>query len=152
MSSDSLPHLTETRIKHYLNLAHNACYYSDNKRAKLGSVIVYKNKLISIAWNVEEKTNPLQEKYNKLRNYDIDVKFTKSSIHAEFAAMLKIKNMNINFKHVNLFVYRIKKDGSTGYSRPCPACMGFAKSLGIKHIYYSTEHGENSWCYERIGD
>ena len=151
MSSGSIPRLTESRIKHYLELAKNACQYSDNKRTKLGSVIVYKNKVLSIGWNMENKTNPLQEEYNKLRNYDINVKFTKSSLHAEFAAMIKIKNMNIDFSRVHLFVCRIKKDGTLGYARPCPACMGFAKSLGIKHIYYSTEHGENSWCYERIG-
>ena len=151
MPSGSLPRLTETRILHYLNLAHNACFYSDNKKARLGSVIVYKNKIISIGWNLENKTNPLQEEYNRLREYDTDVKSTKSSLHAEFAAMIKIKDMNVDFNRVHLFVYRIKKDGSVGYARPCPACMGFAKSLGIKHIYYSTENGENSWCYERIG-
>lgn len=147
MQSDSLPRLTETRINHYLNLAHNACYYSDNHRARLGSVIVYKNKVISIGWNVENKTNPLQEEYNRLREYDIDVNKTKSSIHAEFAAMLKIKHMNIEFNKVNLFVYRIRKDESVGYARPCAACMGFAKKLGIKNIYYTTNDG---WAYERI--
>ena len=100
---------------------------------------------------MENKTNPLQEEYNRLRGYDPDASYAKNTLHAEFAAMIKIKDMDIDFNRVHLFVYRIKKDGSTGYARPCPACMGFAKSLGIKHIYYSTEHGENSWCYERIG-
>lgn len=147
MSSGSLPRLTETRIKHYFNLARNACYYSDNHRARLGSVIVYKNKVISIGWNVENKTNPLQEEYNRLREYDIDVNKTKSSIHAEFAAMLKIKHMNIEFNKINLFVYRIRKDESIGNARPCAACMGFAKKLGIKNIYYTTNDG---WAYERI--
>ena len=150
MSSGSLPRLTETRIFHYLNLAHNACFYSDNKKARLGSVIVYKNKIISVGWNLENKTNPLQEEYNRLREYDTYVKSTKSSLHAEIAAMIKIKDMNIDFNRIHLFVYRIKKDGSTGYARPCPACMGFAKNLGIKHIYYSTENGKTSWCYEKI--
>ena len=150
MSSGSLPRLTETRINHYLNLARNACYYSDNKKARLGSIIVYKNKIISVGWNLENKTNPLQEEYNRLREYDTDVKSTKSSLHAEIAAMIKIKDMNIDFNRIHLFVYRIKKDGSTGYARPCPACMGFAKNLGIKHIYYSTENGKTSWCYEKI--
>ena len=150
MPSGSLPRLTETRINHYLNLAHNACYYSDNKKARLGSIIVYKNKVISIGWNLENKTNPLQEEYNRLREYDTDVKSTKSSIHAEFAAMLKIKHMNIDFNKLHLFVFRIKRDNSIGYARPCAACMGFAKRLGIKNIYYSTEYGQNSWCYEKI--
>ena len=148
MPPGSLPRLTETRIAHYFQLAKNACQYSDNKRARLGSVIVYKNKILSIGWNVENKTNPLQQEYNKLRDYGgVDVRLTKSSLHAEFSAMLKIKNMDIDFGRVHMFVYRERKDGSIGYARPCEACMGFAKTLGIKNIYYTTDDG---FCYERI--
>ena len=148
MPSGSLPRLTETRIAHYFQLAKNACQYSDNKRARLGSVIVYKNKILSIGWNVENKTNPLQQEYNKLRDYGgVDVRLTKSSLHAEFSAMLKIKNMDIDFGRVHMFVYRERKDNSIGYARPCEACMGFAKALGIKNIYYTTNNG---WAYERI--
>lgn len=141
------PKLTENRIKHYFNLAHNACQYSDNKKAKLGSVIIYKNKILSVGWNLEDKTNPLQQEYNKLRDYDNNVENTKSSIHAEFAAMLKIKHMKIDFSKVHLFIYRERKDKSIGNARPCNACMGFAKDLGIKNIYYTTDAG---WAYERI--
>lgn len=147
MPSDSLPRLTETRINHYFNLAKNASHYSDNKRAKLGSVIIYKNKVLSVGWNVENKTNPLQEEYNRLRGYDISVEFTKSSLHAEFSAMLRIKHMEIDFGKIHMFVYREKKDGTTGNARPCPACMGLAKTLGIKNIYYTTNEG---WAYEKI--
>lgn len=147
MSSDSLPRLTETRINHYFQLAKNACQYSDNNRARLGSIIVYKNKVLSVGWNVENKTNPLQEEYNKLRNYNVDVKFTKSSLHAEFSAMFRIKHIDIDFGRVHMFVYRERKDGSIGYARPCEACIGFAKALGIKNIYYTTNSG---WAYERI--
>lgn len=148
MPSGSLPRLTETRINHYFNLAKNASQYSDNKRARLGSVIIYKNKVLSVGWNTENKTNPLQEEYNRLRGYDVDVKFTKSSLHAEFSAMLRIKHMDIDFGKAHMFIYREKKDRTTGNARPCPACMGFAKTLGIKNIYYTTSEG---WAYERIG-
>lgn len=147
MPSDSLPRLTDTRINHYFNLAKNASQYSDNKRAKLGSVIIYKNKVLSVGWNVENKTNPLQEEYNRLRGYDVSVEFTKSSLHAEFSAMLRIKHMDIDFNKIHMFVYREKKDGTIGNARPCPACMGFAKTLGIKNIYYTTNEG---WAYEKI--
>ena len=147
MPSGSLPRLTETRIKHYFNLAKNASQYSDNKRARLGSVIIYKNKVISVGWNVENKTNPLQEEYNRLRGYDVSVEFTKSSLHAEFSAMLRIKHMDIDFSKIHMFIYRERKDGSLGNARPCPACMGFSKKLGIKNIYYTTNDG---WAYEKI--
>lgn len=147
MKGESLPRLTENRILHYLDLAKNACQYSDNHKAKLGSVIIYKNKVISVGWNVENKTNPLQKEYNYLRGYDPNASFAKNTIHAEISALVKIKNMNIDFKKAHLFVYRIKKNGKNGYARPCAACMGLAKSLGIQHIYFSTE---TNWSYERI--
>ena len=147
MSSGSSPRLTKTRILHYFTLAKNACHYSDNHKAKLGSVIIYKNKVISVGWNLENKTNPLQKEYNRLRGYDPDASISRNTLHAEFAAMIKIKDIDIDFNKVNLFIYRIKKDGTAGLARPCQACMGFAKDLGIKHIYYTTESG---WCYENI--
>ena len=146
-----LPRLTESRILHYLKLAHNACYYSDNNKARLGCVLVYKNKVISVGWNMENKTNPLQKQYNALRGYDPESSVAKNTIHAEFSAMVKVKDEDLDFNKIHLFVYRIKKNGAVGYARPCPACMGFAKNLGIKHIYYSTENGQNTWAYERIG-
>lgn len=147
MFNTTVPKLSENRILHYLKIARKFSFNSDNKKARVGSVIVYKNKIISFGWNFENKTNPIQEKYNKLRNYKVDVRNTKSALHAEFSAMLKIKYMDIDFSKINMFVYREKKDGTTGYARPCEACMGLAKKLGIKNIFYTTNDG---WCYERI--
>lgn len=147
MFNTTVPKLSENRILHYFEKARKISFNSDNTKAKVGSIIVYKNKIISIGWNFENKTNPVQEEYNKLRNYKVDVKSTKSALHAEFSAMLKIKYMDIDFSKINMFVYREKKDGTIGYARPCEACMGLAKKLGIKNIYYTTNDG---WCYERI--
>lgn len=146
MSSDSLPRLTETRIKHYLNLARNACYYSDFMKTRLGAVLIYKGKVMSIGWN-SNKTSPLQKNLNRLRDIPVDCSEAHHTLHAEVACLTKAKDLDIDWSRASLFVCRIKKDGTRGISRPCKGCMALIKSLGIKNLYYTTNEG---WCYERI--
>lgn len=142
----AIPRLTETRINHYFDLARNACFYSDCNCARLGAVLVYKNKVMSVGWN-NTKTNPLQQELNQHRNLDSNVHEINNSLHAEVTCLLRARGLNIEYSKSSLFVYRIKKDGSSGLSRPCKGCMSLIKELGIKNIYYSTESG---WAYERI--
>ena len=146
MPSGSLPRLTETRISHYLNLAHNACYYSDFMKARLGAVLIYKGKVMSVGWN-STKTSPLQKSLNKFRHYELDCGAAHHTLHAEVACLIKAKDLNIDWGRASIFVYRIKKDGSPGMARPCKGCQALIKSMGIKNIYFSTENG---WGYERI--
>lgn len=146
MPSGSLPRLTETRINHYLNLANNACYYSDFMKARLGAVLIYKSKVMSVGWN-STKTSPLQRELNRYRGYDVDSSIAHNTLHAEVACLTKAKDLDIDWGRASLFVCRIKKDGTRGISRPCKGCMALIKSLGIKNLYYTTNEG---WCYERI--
>lgn len=148
MPSGSLPRLTETRINHYFNLAYNACFYSDFMKARLGAVLIYKGKVMSVGWN-SNKTSPLQRELNRYRGYDVDSSIAHNTIHAEVSCLTKAKDLNIDWSRASIFVYRIKKDGSKGYARPCEGCQVLIKSMGIKNIYYSTESG---WAYERINN
>lgn len=144
--SDSLPRLSEARINHYFNLAHNACFYSDNTRTKLGAILVYKNKVLSVGWN-QNKTSPLQKTLNKNRGYDVEASEARNSLHAEVNCLLKAKDLDIEWGKTSIFVYRIKKNGDSGLARPCKGCQALIKSLGIKNVYYSTDYG---WAYERM--
>ena len=146
MPSGSLPRLTETRINHYFSLARNACYYSDFMKARLGAVLIYKGKVMSVGWN-SNKTSPLQRELNRYRGYDVDSSIAHNTLHAEVACLTKAKDLDIDWGRASIFVYRIKKDGSAGLSYPCKGCMALIKSMGIKNIYFSTENG---WGYERI--
>ena len=148
MSSGPLPRLTETRINHYLNLARNACHYSDFARVKLGAVLVYKSKIMSIGWN-SNKTSPLQKSLNKLRDFEVDCGDAHHSLHAEVACLTKARDLDIDWGRASLFICRIKKDGSRGLSRPCSGCQALIKSMGIKNVYYTTN--DNGWCFERMG-
>ena len=124
MPSGSLPRLTETRINHYLNLARNACYYSDFMKARLGAVLIYKGKVMSVGWN-STKTSPLQRQLNRYRGYDV---------HAEVACLAKVRDLDIDWGRASIFVYRVKKDGNAGLARPCKGCQALIKSMGIKNV------------------
>ena len=144
MSSGSLPRLTETRIKHYLNLARNACYYSDFIKARLGAVLIYKGKVMSVGWN-SNKTSPLQKDLNRYRDFEVDCSEAHHTLHAEVACLTKAKDLDIDWCRASLFICRIKKDGSRGLSRPCQGCQTLIRSMGIKNISYTPN--DNGWCF-----
>lgn len=140
--------LTETRINRYFNLAKHACAMSDfagTKKIKIGSVLIYKNKVISIGWNTS-KTSVLQAEYNHFRGFD-PYSNVRNSWHSEMLCLHRAKNLNIDWSKAILFTYRQKCNGDTGIAKPCAACTAFIKKCGIKNIFYTTDYG---WVHEYI--
>ena len=139
--------MNSSRIEHYLSLAENACVFSDNTRTRVGCVVVYRNSVISVGWNPENKEHPIQKKYNELRgSYTKTPKFT-DRVHAEVMALARIKYMFIDWSRVSVFVCRILKDGTREMARPCQACQGYMRKLGVRDVYYTTSNG---YSYERL--
>lgn len=146
--------MTEKQIIKYFNQAKNASEFSDytKKNIHIGSVIVYKNKVIAVGYNMD-KTNPLQYQYNKYREYRQNKKakhnkedrlyFADSHlpcVHAEMKCLIDTKDLNIDWKKATMFIYR-ESCGKTRMCRCCPSCMKAIKDRGIKNIYYTTEQG-----------
>ncbi len=102
-------------------LAKSVSKLSQHPRHKLGAVLVVKGKPISVGHN-QYKTHP-------------EAKYT--GLHAEIQA-LKSSGKNV-IRGSTMFVYREKKDGSLGLSKPCKDCMKELKKFGIKWICYTTE-------------
>lgn len=129
----------EMKVLHYMDLAKNMANLSTFHRQKMGCVVVSRKCVISAGMN-SSKTHPLQKEYNKMRYPDDN---TPHSLHAEMAALIPLQYANIDWNKVSLFVYRKgKRDRKNGLlARPCPACMTYIKSLGIKNIYYSNVDG-----------
>lgn len=136
--------LSDKRINHYFSLAKNASKFSDFDKQHLGAVIIYKGRVLSVGWN-STKTAPIQKSYNRLRGYDVET--AKNSLHAECSALIKCKDMDIDWGRASVFVYRELKDGSKAKSAPCPACRQMIKDMGIKNIYYTVADGT---AHERI--
>lgn len=128
--------LNNQDIKHF-SKARKVASVSDFSKIHVGCVAVYHGKIIGVGCNTN-KTHPVQKYYNQ---------FCGSSesylpkLHAEINCLNQIKNLDINFSKVRLYIYRIRKDQPFGMSRPCPSCMAAIKDLGIREIYYTTNDG-----------
>ena len=127
----------------YFAAAKSVSELSNFPRVKIGCIAVYKHKIISSGCN-SSKTSPIQKKYNIYR-FSAD---TPHCIHAEIDCLKPLMNMkDIDFKNVELFLYRETADKQLAPSRPCTSCIQLIKDLGIRHINYTTENG---YCSERI--
>lgn len=120
---------------------------SDYKPFKLGCVITYKGHIIGRGKN-GYKSHPLQKKYNRrYRHFNCERgEFVHDSIHAEIAAISSIPytvGRDVDWNKVNVYVYRICHGKQLGYgnAKPCPACLGIIRDLGIKNIYHTSDFG-----------
>ena len=112
---------------------------SDYNKVHIGCVAVYKNHVLAVGYNTN-KTHPLQKKYNRYRNKTYVGEFTQK-LHAEMSCIMQIKDMDIDFSKVELYVYREDRNGNLAMCRPCGACMKAIEDLGIKKIHYTTNSG-----------
>lgn len=88
------------------------------------------------------KTNPIQHLYNQYRNLEVMRGVEpKAGLHAEMMALVKIKDLDISFTKVKLYIYREDMNGNIAMCKPCEACTHAIKDLGIKEIYYTTNNG-----------
>lgn len=125
----------------YFEAAKSASKLSDFPRVKIGAVVVYKHKIISTGHNTR-RTEPIQKKLNIYRFTDD----ANHCAHAEVAALKPlIGRKDIDFKNVELYVYREYKNGALAMSKPCASCNALIRSLGIRYIYYT---GNQSYVYE----
>ena len=120
---------------------------SDFRRIHIGSVVVYKNKIVSVGWNTT-KGNPLQQKRNEKYRFGKDDK-DKGCLHAEMLALLHARPYlkGLDMSKVSIYVYRENKYGELRMSKPCPACDSYIRELGIKDIYYT---GADGYCHEML--
>ena len=131
------------RHKAYFDAACAVSQLSDFPRVKIGSIAVYKHRIVSSGCN-QTKTHPLQKRMNKHRFSDD----TNHTLHAEIACLNQLIGRNdIDFKDVSLYIGRTLADGSLGDCRPCESCMALIRELGIRHLYYTNE---NSYVYEEL--
>lgn len=127
----------------YFYKAKQVAAISNYRRIHVGCVAVYHGNIIGIGCNCN-KTHPTQKFYNK---YRIKSESMLPKLHAEINCINSIRNLDINFAKVKLYIYRIRNDQPFGLSRPCSSCMAAIRDLGIKNIYYTTNDG---YIHEQI--
>lgn len=122
--------------------------YNGASSAKIGAVAVFRRTIIARGHN-QNKTHPLQQRYNIYR-YDVNGDhYYPSKMHAEIELISKIRYLDINFSEVEIYVYRETKGGRKALARPCAACTKALRDLGIKKVCYTTNDG---YCEERYED
>lgn len=121
--------------------------FSDFNKICIGCIIVHKNREIGSGYNTY-KTHPIQMKYDKFRNIEYMTPHIHA-LHAEIMALTSIKDENVDWNKVEVYIYRKMSKKPFGMSRPCPACMMALKAKGVKHIYYTSNDG---LVYENISD
>ena len=87
----------------YFYKARQAATISDYYKTHIGCVAIYQGTVIGIGCNCN-KTHPMQKKYNKYRKPS-DTMLPK--LHAEINCINSIRNLDINFSKVKLYIYRI---------------------------------------------
>lgn len=127
----------------YFEKARQIATISDYKKIHVGCVAVYQGNIIGVGYNCN-KTHPTQKIYNRYRKIEDGL---LPKLHAEINCINQIRDLNINFSKVKLYIYRIRKDQPFGLSRPCPSCLAAIKDLGIRDIYYTSNDG---YIHERI--
>lgn len=127
----------------YFDKAKQIASVSDVRQTHIGCVAVHQGQVVGLGCNCN-KTHPIQKKYDKYRELNIEGCRGISrlhSLHAEMNCLNQLKNLDVNFAKVKLYIYRIRKDQPYGLARPCPACMAAIKDFGIKDIFYTTNDG-----------
>jgi len=126
----------------YDGMEHNRCKLSTNSQQryldiccklanksslahKHGCIIVKNGKIISQAFN----TKLIAKLYESV----------PTSIHAEVAAIKKVKNKNQLNGNCELYVVRVGTPNhyTTKYSKPCETCTHFINKFKIRTVYYS---------------
>jgi cytidine deaminase len=109
----------------FLELARRVSLRSDYQRYKIGAVIARKSHVLGVGFN-QRKTHPRSPSEFKY-------------LHAEVAAALGIPLPEL--QRAAVYVYRERRDGRPGLSRPCAACQRFLSELGVRVAYFTTESG-----------
>jgi deoxycytidylate deaminase len=129
----------------YFNKARKVATISDYYKTHIGCVAVYQGQIIGLGCNCN-KTHPVQKFYNRYREQSDNM---LPKLHAEISCLNQIKNLDIKFSKVKLYIYRTRNDQPYGLALPCPSCIAAIKDLGIKEIYYTTNDG---YSYESLKD
>lgn len=122
----------DKREQYYFKKAKQISHISTYDRVRIGCIAVYKKNIIGIGYN-QAKTNPMQAKYNIYRH----IHTVNDYIHAEMACLNQIKNLDIDFSKVKLFIYREDDKKNLRICKPCGACERAIRDLGIKMVYYT---------------
>lgn len=107
-------------------IARNHCSYGKHN---LVAAVVHKSTPISIGYNSYKKSHPVQ--------LQVSGHPEKIYLHAEVDALIKAQKLVEPevLSKCDLYVIRIKKDGTYGTSKPCDNCQRYIQGK-VKNVHY----------------
>lgn len=127
-----------------LKIAKQISMLSDYTHVPMGCCIAIKNEILSVGCN-GEKTNPLQMKFDKFRNFN-NPKSVIHKQHCEISAISKLPwyvyENGLNLQHATIYIFRQYKNTHTyACALPCPACRKAIEQVKIGRIVATVENG-----------
>ena len=109
----------------FFDLAQKVSKKSEHKQFRMGCVIVYKNKVVSLGIN----------------SYKTHTKATTpyKTLHAELDAIISADRKEL--KNCDLYIYRELSDGTLAIAKPCNYCQVAIFKAGIRQVFY-TDNGQ----------
>lgn len=103
-------------------------------KPKLEARVYRKGRLICVGVNSYTNSTKLQRRYGGEK---------RPFVHAELDAIREaIYHVGLNaLSACDLYVERIKADGSLGLAKPCECCQRALEAFRFKAVYYTTEKG-----------
>lgn len=107
-------------------------------RARLASMLVYRNEILGVGFN-KRKTHPFQKRFAKHEH--------AINLHAEIDALINARRIYGDdiISKSTLFVLRIKCGDDMGIIRamakPCLGCQRALSVFNIRKVYYTTDEG-----------
>lgn len=105
--------------------------FSNHPQHKVSAIVVRGNRIFSTGFNKVQT-------HTRSKSYD-------NMLHAEVSSLIGLDFETTS--GASIYVFREKKTGELGNSKPCPACAEAIRLAGIRKIYYSHEDG---WKEERV--
>ena len=98
-------------------------------RRKHFTFILLRNKILSVGWNHNRKTNP------------ISVNHRFSKIHSEIHALTKFRDNKAVLKKCSMVNIRLLCNGSLALSKPCEDCQKELNNYVFKCIWFTDTFG-----------
>ena len=110
-----------------MRMAAKAAMNSKFEQHRVGAVIVKGGNILATGFNSRQPSSLLGT----------------PTRHAEGAAILTMLKEHRQHDLVgsSIYVTRFTRGGRVGLSRPCDACMGLIRAVGIRNITYTTDTG-----------
>ena len=122
---------------HLFNVAKEVSKIATYRGVHIGCIAVQNHRIISSGYN-SNKSAPIQKRANLERFKEDGKELYEHFLHAEINCIKPlIKQNNVNFKKVKLYIYRSTKSDIPALSRPCASCLKIIKENGIRWIYYT---------------